>query len=75
MFYFNHICLSGRVSVCCYPIIVKTAEPIGTKICVGPHMAAGKVHEESKFQRIASNKIKILLNLKIHEIFIKPQTF
>ena len=33
------------LSVCFYPINVKTAEPIGTKFCVGPHVVPGKVYE------------------------------
>jgi len=38
-------CLSVRL----YPINVKTAEPIGPKFCVGPHVTPGKVYEWSKF--------------------------
>ena len=33
------------VSVCLYPINVKTAEPIRSKFCVGPHVAPGQVYE------------------------------
>ena len=33
------------VSVCLYPINVKTAEPIRPKFCVGPRMTTGKVNE------------------------------
>jgi len=37
-------------SVCLYPINVKTAEPIGPKFCVGPHVTPGKVYEWSNPQ-------------------------
>ena len=57
------------LSVCLYPINVKTAEPIGTKFCVGPHMTPGKVFVWSKFQKLASNKIRFSLN------FLYPRTF
>ena len=36
-------------SVCLYSINIKTAEQIGPKFCVGPHVTPGKVYEESKF--------------------------
>ena len=39
------------VSVCVYPINVKTAEPNSPKICVGPHVTPGKVYEVTKFQK------------------------
>ena len=42
------------LSVCLYPINVKTAEPNGSKFCVRPNMAPGKVYELSKFQKFAS---------------------
>ena len=32
------------LSVCFYSINVKTAEPIGPKFCVGPHMTPGRVY-------------------------------
>ena len=37
-----YIYLSGFLSVCLYSINVKTAEPIGPKLCVGPHMTPEK---------------------------------
>ena len=42
--YINLACLSVS-SVCLYPINVKTAEPIGPKFCVGPHVTPGKVYK------------------------------
>ena len=33
------------LSVCLYPINVKTAEPIGPKFVVGHHVTTGKVYE------------------------------
>ena len=63
--YYNfrfHFCLS----VCkLYPINPKTAEPIGPKFCVGPHMTPGKVYGWTKFKNMPPP------NLKIHEIFLK----
>ena len=56
--YINLACLS----VCLYPINVKTAEPIGPKTFVGPHGAPGKVYEWSKFQIFVSIKIRSSLN-------------
>jgi len=50
------------LSVCLYPINVKTAEPIGPKFCVGPHVAPGKVYKWSKFEKFASIKIRFSLN-------------
>ena len=44
-------------AVCLYPINVKTAESIGPKLCVGPHMTPRKGYGLSKFQKIASNKM------------------
>ena len=40
------VCLSIRL----YPINLKTAEPIWSKFCVGPHMTPGKVYETSKLE-------------------------
>jgi len=37
------------LSVCLYPINVKTAEPIGPKFFVGHHVTTGKVYEWQKF--------------------------
>ena len=49
------------VSVCLYPINVKTAEPIRSKFCVGPHVAPGQVYEWSKFQIFVYIKIRLSL--------------
>ena len=61
------------LSVCLYPINVKTAKPIGPKFFVGHLGTPGKVYEWSKFQIFVSFKnqtfIKFLKVLKIHEIF------
>ena len=43
--YINLACLSGWVSVCLYPINVKTAEPSGPKFFVGHDVTTGKVYE------------------------------
>ena len=62
------LCLSVWMSVCLYPINVKTAEPIRPKFFVGPHMTPGLVYEWSKFQKFVSNKIRFSLNLKFREL-------
>ena len=46
-----------------YSMNVKTAEPIGPKFCVGPHMTPENVYEK-KIQQWASNKIRLSLNLE-----------
>ena len=43
--YINLACLSVLVSVCLYPINVKTVEPIGPKFFVEHHVTTGKVYE------------------------------
>ena len=40
------------MSVCLYPINVKTAEPIRPKFYVGPHVAPGKVYGQSDFKYV-----------------------
>ena len=71
-----YICLSVCLSVRFYPIIVKTAEPIWPKFCVGPHVTPGKVCKWSKFQKLVSRIISFSLNFENHEIFfLNPQTF
>ena len=37
--------LSICLFVCVSPTNVKTAEPIGPKFCMGPHVTPGKVYE------------------------------
>ena len=44
LLFFLHINLAC-LSVCLYPINVKTAEPIGPKFFVGHHVTTGKVYE------------------------------
>ena len=64
-------CLSVFLNVCLYPINVKTAELIGPKFCVGPHMTPGKVYE-SKFQRFDFHSI---FNLVLFYNFHKEKMF
>jgi len=52
--YINLACLS----LCLYPINVKTAEPIGPKFFVGHLGTPWKVYEWSKFQIFVSIKIR-----------------
>ena len=42
--YINFASLGGCFGVCLYPISVKTAEPIGPKVFVVPHVTPGKVY-------------------------------
>ena len=71
------VCLGGCLSVCLYPIIVKTAEPIGAKFFVGHLGAPGKVYESSKFQIFVSIKIRSSLNFlkfwKSAKFFVKTR--
>ena len=54
--------VSVCLSVCLYPINVKTAEPIGPNFFVGHLGTPGKVYEKSKFQIFVSIKIRSSLN-------------
>ena len=71
--YINLACLSGSVlwclSVCLYPINVKTAEPIRPKFCVGPHVASGKVYGQSEFKYVILKYLILNLVCKIN--FVK----
>ena len=60
-------CLFVCLSVCLYPINVKTAEPIGPNFFVGHLGTPGKVYESSKFQIFVSIKIRSSLNFKNFE--------
>ena len=62
LLYINLACLSVCLSVCLYPINVKTAEPIGPNFFVGYLGTPGKVYEWSKFQIFVSIKIRSSLN-------------
>jgi len=53
--------LSVCLFVCFYPINVKTAEPIGLKFFVVPHVAPGKVYKSSKFQKVVFKSFFIYL--------------
>ena len=61
------------LSVCLYPINVKTTEPTGPKFCMRPHMTPGKVYGCSKLQKVESKSFKFLKIRKI--ILINPRTF
>ena len=71
--YLYILCLIVCLLVCLYPINVKTAEPIGSKLVAGPHLTLGKVYGWSNFQKFAYNKIRFLKILKIHEIFTQRE--
>ena len=57
------------LSVCLYPINVKTAEPIRPKFCLGLYVALGKVYENDQ------NLKNLCLKLFYSEILWNPQTF
>ena len=67
--YVNLDCLS----VCLYPINVKTTESIWSKFFVGPRVTPGKVYGGSNFQKFASNKIRFLKMWRIHDFFLNTQ--
>ena len=56
----NIACFSVRF----YTINVYTAEPIGLKLNVEPHMTPWKVYRGSKFQKLAFNKNRFSLNFE-----------
>ena len=62
--FFVFFCLLAWVSVCLYPINVKTAKLIGPKFCVGPHMTPGKIYEWSKFQKGIESDFLISISLE-----------
>ena len=63
------------VFVCLYPIIVKTALPIGPNFFVGPHVTQREVDGGSSIQIFASNKF-VFANFEIQQIFLRnPQHF
>jgi len=71
--YINLACQSVCLFVCLYPINVKTAEPIGSEFCVGPHMTLGKVYGFSK-KKFNSPPTKFDF-IKMHELFFIKRTF
>ena len=63
---FQRLCFS----VCLFPINVKTAEPIGPKFCVGPHICPqGRLMNDRNF------KISLLTKFNFHKIFKIHETF
>ena len=56
-----YINLACRSSFCLHPINVKTAEPIGPKFCVGPHVTPGKAHELKKNLKICVSNFNIFV--------------
>ena len=62
-----YILCFGCLFICLYPINFQTAEPIGSKVCVEPHMTPRKVFFWSKFQKFTTNKIQFWL------IFLYPR--
>ena len=73
--YLYILCLIVCLLVCLYPINVKTAEPIGSKLVAGPHLTLGKVYgcdRISKNLPISKYNLKNLKNLKNFE---NPRNF
>ena len=56
------LCLSGSLSICLYPIKIKTAESIGPKLFVGPHMT-------QRFMDDQNFKIKPPTNIDFYKNF------
>ena len=52
-----------------YPMNVKTAELIGPKFCVGPHMTPGKVYGWSKFQKLFYTNLIFIKFWKYNNFF------
>ena len=68
-FFYIKFSLSGCLFDYLYPINVKTAEPIGPNLCVGPHVTSGKVYEIRKlflyFTKRRCSQIKPQLKVEI----------
>ena len=54
-----------------FSINVKTAEQIGSKFCVGPHVTPGKVYGWWKFQNLGSIRFWFSINFEITRIFFQ----
>jgi len=66
--------LSVWVSVCLYPINVKTAEPIGPNFFVGHHVTTGFMNDKFFFKKSVLkvfNFVKKIKFLKIRNFFLK----
>ena len=50
-----------------YSINVKTAEPIGPKFCVEPHMTQGRFIDAQNFKKLSPNIYVFCKILKIHK--------
>ena len=64
-------CLFVYLSVCLYPINVKTAEPIGPIFFVGHLGTPGKVYEWLNFQKFAPTKLVSWKFWKSTNFFVK----
>ena len=54
-----------------YPINVKTAEPIGSKFCVGAHRTPGKVYDKIRYSLLLKVHIQvIMLRAKNLQLFL-----
>jgi len=58
--------------VCLYPINFKTAEPIGLKFFVWPHVTPGRVYEE---EEIVLKKIFVFENFDARKNIMKSANF
>ena len=54
--------------VCLCQTNVKTAEPIGPKFCVGPHMTPGKVYKTSRLGKKLLENSRNLFFLKMSQL-------
>jgi hypothetical protein len=50
------------MSVCLYPINVKTAGPIGPNFCVGPHLTPGRVYGITILEKIPGKWLELSAN-------------
>ena len=61
-----------NLSVCLYPINVKTAEPIKPKLCVGPQWSQGRFMNDQNFKYLSPSKFDFH---SIFETFENPRNF
>jgi len=57
------------LSVCLYPINVKTAQPIKPKFCAWPHMTPGKVYGWLKILKLKLQQNSVFIKFKKSTIF------
>ena len=66
-------CQTVCLGVCLYSINVKTAEPIGPKVCVGPYMTPGCFIDAQNYNKLFPKTFDFSKILQIHEKIVNSQ--